>query len=175
MQDAGFTNSISSNNTQFAAQNGQINQTGIDAQKQQAQQNASIFGNQNKGNADVNQSNTNSGGTGGLGTIFGGENGFIPTGIDNTSIFSGLNKGSQYALYSKKDTNYDVPKLTQEDIANQKAAEGPKRTNPKAYNIDMTPKENPYEAFRNPDLQEKSFTESITDALAGIFGSKKAT
>ena len=171
MQEAGFTNSISSANTQIAAQNGQVNAPGVDVQKQA--QETSIFG-QSKGKADVNQSNTNSGGTGGLGTIFGGVGGFVPAGFDNTSIFTGYNRGSQYALYSKKDATFDVPKLTQEDIANQKPAEGPKRTNPKAYNIDMTPKENPFEAFRNPDLYEKSFTESITDAIAGIFGSKKA-
>ena len=173
MQEAGFSNSISSSNTQVSAQaNGQVNAQSIDAQ-QQAQQNTSIF-NQSKGKADVNQSNANSGGTGGL-SIFGGNGGgVLPAGFDNTSIFSGYNKGSQYALYSKKDADYDVPKLTQEDIANQKGLEGPKRTNPKAYNIDMTPKANPYEAFRNPDLQEKSFTESVTDALAGIFGSKKS-
>ena len=172
MQEAGFTNSISSaTNTQVATQGGQVNAPSIDAQQQA--QNTSIFG-QNKGKTDVNQSNTNSSGTGGLGTIFGGGGGFVATEMDNTSIFAGYHRGSQYALYSKKDASYDVPKLTQENIANQKAAEGPKRTNPKAYNIDMTPKTNPFEAFRNPDLQERSFAESVTDAIAGIFGSKKA-
>ena len=174
MQETSFSNSnVSSTNMQAAAQNGQINASSIDAMQKQAQS-ASIFGAQNKGNADVNQSNTNSGGTGGLGTIFMGGGGIMPAGFDNTSIFEGMNRGSQYALYSKKDTSYDVPKLTQEDIANQKAAEGPKRTNPKAYNIDMTPKENPYEAFRNPELQERSFAESIGDAIASMFGSKKS-
>ena len=173
MQEAGFSNNISSSTTQVGSQgNAQVNAPSIEAQ--QAQQNTSIFG-QSKGKTDVNQSNTNSGGTGGLGTIFGtGAGGIAPAGFDNTSIFSGINRGSQYALYSKKDTSYDVPKLTQEDIANQKAATGPERTNPKAYNIDITPQANPYEAFRNPDLQEKSFTQNITDAIASIFGSKKA-
>lgn len=174
MQEAGFTNSISSSSTQVGAQaNGQVNASAVEAQ-QQAQQNTSIFGQAN-GKADVNQSNTNSGGTGGL-SIFGGTGGgdIGPAGFDNTSIFSGFNRGSQYALYSKKDTSYDVPKITQEEIANQKGLDGPKRTNPKAYNIDMTPKANPYEAFRNPDLQEKSFSQSISDAIAGIFGSNKA-
>ena len=42
MQEAGFTNSISSANTQITAQNGQVNATGIDAQKQA--QETSIFG-----------------------------------------------------------------------------------------------------------------------------------
>lgn len=172
MQEAGFSaNNVSTTTAPAAVQNGQANAASIDAQ--QAQQNTSIFG-QAKGKTDVNQSNTNSGGTGGLGNIFGGGGGFVNAGFDNTSIFTGMNKGSQYALYSKKDANYDVPKLTQEDIANQKAAEGPKRTNPKAYNIDMTPKVNPYEAFRNPDLYEPSFGESLSNAIAGIFGSKKS-
>lgn len=173
MSDAGVSNSISSSTSQVSAQSsGQVNAQSVDAQQQA--QNTSIFSS-SKGKADVNQSNANSGGTGGLGTIFGGASGYVPSGVDNTSIFSGYHRGSQYALYSKKDTNYDVPKLTQEDIANQKGLEGPKRTNPKAYNIDMTPKANPYEAFRNPDMQEKSFTESISDAIAGLFGSKKST
>ncbi len=172
MSDAGFTSSVSTTttSTQSAAQSGQINTASVESQQQK--QNTSIFG-QSPVKTDVNQSNTNSGGTGGLGTIFGGGEAYVQTGFDNTSIFSGFNRGSQYALYSKKDTSYDVPKLTQEDIANQKPAEGPKRTNPKAYNIDMTPKANPYEAFRNPDLQEKSFTQSVSDAIASIFGSKK--
>ena len=173
MQEAGFSNSVNTSSAQIGVQpNAQVNAPSIAVQ--QSPQNTSIFG-QASGKTDVNQSNTNSGGTGGLGTIFGGGNsGITPAGFDNTSIFSGYNRGSQYALYSKKDTYYDVPKLTQEDIANQKAASGPKRTNPKAYNIDITPQANPYEAFRNPDLIEKSFTQNITDAIASIFGSKKA-
>jgi len=171
MQEANFNGNISSTNTNIAAQNGQINSASVDSQQQA--QNTSIFGD-SKGKVDVNQSNTNSSGTGGLGNIFTG-GGFAQAGMDNTSIFSGMNRGSQYALYSKKDTNYDVPKLTQEDIANQKAAEGPKRTNPKAYNIDMTPKENPWEAFKNPEMQEPSIADSISNAIAGIFGSKKSS
>ena len=171
MQETGFANNISAN-TQIGAQNGQVGAPSISVQ--QEQQNTSIFGQNSNPKTDVNQSNTNSGGTGGLYTIFGGNDGIVPAGFDNTSIFSGFNRGSQYALYSKKDTSYDVPKLTQEQIANQKGIEGPKRTNPKAYNIDMTPKANPYEAFRNPDMQEKSFRESISSAILGFFGSKKA-
>lgn len=174
MQEAGFSGNISSTtNSNVGVQNGQVNAQSIETQQQQAQ-NTSIFGQQNKGGTDVNQSNTNSSGTGGLlGNIF---TGGIPVqqGFDNTSIFAGMNRGSQYALYSKKDESYDVPKLTQEDIANQKAAEGPKRTNPKAYNIDMTPKANPYEAFRNPEMQEPSLAQNISKAISGIFGSNKA-
>ena len=94
--------------------------------------------------------------------------------MDNTSIFSGINRGSNYALYSKKDYSYDVPKLTKEDIAAQKAAEGPKRVNPKPYNIDMTPKANPYEAFRNPEMPETSISDALGNMFSNLFGQKKA-
>ena len=171
MQETSFNNNISTN-TQLAAPNTQINAAANDAQKQA--QNTSIFGQKNSSKPDVNQSNSNSGGTGGLDNIFGNPNNFTAASPDNTSIFSGLNRSSQYTLYSKKDTSYDVPKLTQEDIANQKPAEGPKRTNPKAYNIDMTPKANPYEAFRNPEIEEKGFMQGISEAFSNIFGTKKS-
>jgi len=176
MENAGFTNSLVNNNntTNVNAQNGQTN---IDAMKMQAEQSmkTSIFGKTNKGNSDVNQSNSNSSGTGGLGNIFAG-GGFTQTStFDNTSIFAGMQRGNNYALYSNKDYNYTPTKLTQEDISNQKAAEGEKRTNPKAYDIDMTPKANPYEAFRNPEMQEeKSFSQSISDAFSNLLGQKKA-
>ena len=174
MENAGFTNAlVNNNNTNINAQNGQVN---IDAMKAQAEQamKTSIFGNTNKGNADVNQSNSNSSGTGGLGNIFAGGGFAQPSTVDNTSIFAGMQRGNHYALYSNRDYNYTIPKLTQEDIANQKAAEGPKRTNPKAYNIDMTPKANPYEAFRNPEMQEKTFSQTVGNAFANLLGQKKA-
>lgn len=168
---AGFNGNITAN-TNINAQNGQVSSP-IEQQQKEAQ-NTSIF-NSNQSNVDINKSDSNSQGTGGIGNIF--TDGYVmPAGMDNTSIFSGINRGSQYSLYSKKDFTYDVPKLTQEDIANQKAAEGPKRTNPKAYNIDMTPKANPYEAFRNPDMLEdkNSIASSLGNAFANLFGGKKA-
>ena len=172
MQDTSFSSSVSSGNTNsISAQSGQVNGSAIDAQNSQAQS-TSIF-DKNSGNKNINQSNSNSQGTGGLDNIFAG-GGFTPTFTDTTSIFSGLHKGSYYALYSNKDYSYDVPKLTQEDIATQKKAEGPKRTNPKAYNIDMTPKANPYAAFRNPEMQETSLKDTISNAFSGIFNQKKA-
>ncbi len=170
MENAAFGNKIPVKDMKTVSQNGQIDARMLEAQQQQ---NGSIFGAKSS-SANVNQSNTNSSGTGGLDNIFAGGGMAIPAGGDNTSIFNGLNKGSQYALYSKKDYNYDVPKLTQESIANQKAAEGPKRTNPKAFNVDMTPKENPYAAFRNADMQEPSLGETIGNAFAILFGQKKA-
>ena len=178
MQNAGFAfkQNMSVNEQKGVAQNGQMSQQALaEAKMQASQQSLSIFS-KNKGSSDVNQSNTNSSGTGGVGNIFmGGVP--APSGFDNTSIFTGMNKGSQYSLFSKKDGNFDVPKLTQEDVANQKAAEGPKRTNPKPYNIDMTPKTNPYQAFRNPDMQEPTLGEAVTNTFAGIaalFNQKKA-
>ena len=175
MENAGFTNAlVNNNNTNVNAQNGQVN---IDAMKMQAEQSmkTSIFSKSNKGNADVNQSNSNSGGTGGLGNIFAGGGFTQPSTFDNTSIFAGIQRGNNYALYSNRDYNYTIPKLTQDDIANQKAAEGEKRTNPKAYNIDMTPKANPYEAFRNPEMREnKSLSQTFGNAFANLLGQKKA-
>ena len=47
-------------------------------------------------------------------------------------------------------------------------------SNPKAYNIDMTPKANPYEAFRNPEMREQSFSQTIGNAFANLLGQKKA-
>ena len=105
MQEASFNGNIQAN-TQVAAQNGQINNTSINGQQTQSAQTTSIFSKNAQAQVDVSQSNTNSGGTGGLGNIFMG-GGVIPAGMDNTSIFSGFNRGSQYALYSKKDANYD--------------------------------------------------------------------
>ncbi len=171
MQDTSFTNSVSSGNSNISAQNGQVNSGAVDAQSSQPQS-TSIFS-KNAGSNNVNQSNSNSQGTGGVGNIFSG-GGFTPSFTDTSSIFSGMNRGHHYALYSNKDYSYDVPKLTQEDIAAQKAPEGEKRTNPKAYNIDMTPKENPYAAFRNPEMQEHSLKDTISNAFSGIFNQKKA-
>jgi len=173
MQDTSFSSGVSTGNANITAQAGAANANPANSQAVTQQQQTSIFS-KNSNNNNVNQSFSNSGGTGGLGTIFGAGAGLMPATFDNTSIFSGINRGSHYALYSNKDYSYDVPKLTQEDIANQKAAVGEKRTNPKPYNIDMTPKENPYASFRNPELQEMSFTESIANAFSNIFGQKKA-
>ena len=173
MQDTSFSSGVASGNTtNVNAQAGAVNASPADAQAVNQAQNTSIF-NKNSGNNNINQSNSNSQGTGGLGNIFMG-GGFVPSTGDTTSIFSGIHKGSYYALYSNKDFTYDVPKLTQESIENQKPAEGPKRTNPKAYNIDMTPQANPYEAFRNPEMKEQSFSETIGNAFASIFNQKKA-
>ena len=173
MQNASFNfgKNLPLNELKVAAQNGQPNTNTVDEQKQQ-QQLTSIF-NKNHNAADVNQFNNNSHGTGGVDNIFTG-GGFTPAGMDNTSIFSGINRGSNYALYSKKDYSYDVPKLTKEDIAAQKAAEGPKRVNPKPYNIDMTPKANPYEAFRNPEMPETSISDALGNMFSNLFGQKKA-
>ncbi len=168
MQNADFAKNIPINE-KGVAKNEQVDTRILEAQQQQ---NTSIFGN-SKPSKDVNQSNSNSSGMGGVGNIFMGGGMVSPAGFDNTSIFSGLNKGSNYAIFSKKDYNYDVPKLTEESIANQKAAEGPKRTNPKPYNIDMTPKANPYAAFKNAEMEETSFTEAIGNAFSSLFGMNK--
>jgi len=170
MQDTSFSSGVASGNNNINAQAGQNNGVSVEAQTA-TQQTTSIFS-KNSGNNNINQSNSNSQGTGGVGNIFAG-GGFTPQISDTTSIFTGMNRGNHYSLYSNKDYSYDVPKLTEESVANQKAAEGEKRTNPKAYNIDMTPKENPYAAFRNPEMQETSFSNKISDAISGIFGSKK--
>jgi len=118
--------------------------------------------------------NNNSGGMGGVTNIFAGGGGFVSAGMDNTSIFSGLNKGSDYRLYSKKDYSFDVPKLTQEDIAAQKGSDGPRRTNPKANSSHIITKANPYEAFRNPEMQETSLKDTLGNAFSNLFGQKKA-
>ena len=162
MQDAGLNSNFSSNsiNPNVAAQSGQVAPNGMNVQTQ-SQQTTSIFGDKNnKANSNINQSNSNSQGTGGLGTIFNGGN-FATPANDTTSIFAGIRRGSNYSLYSKKDVNYDFHKLTQEDIASQKGLTGPKRTNPKANNIDLTSKQNPYEAFRNPEMQEPNLSETF--------------
>jgi len=173
MQNAGFTfgKNIPLNEKTAAAQNGQANINPADVKTQQAQT-ASIF-NKDKGSADINQSNNNSGGMGGV-NIFAGGGGFVPTAGDTTSIFSGINKGSDYRLYSKKDYSFDVPKLTQEDIASQKNSDTPLRTNPKANFSHVVTKANPYEAFRNPEMQETSLADNIGNAFKNLFGQKKA-
>ena len=172
MQNAGF--SFGKNiplNEKAAAQNGQQNVAPTEAVKTQAQS-TSIFN--NKGGADINQMNNNSGGMGGVTNIFAGGGGFVNAGMDNTSIVSGLNKGSNYKLYSNKDYTFDVPKLTQEDIAAQKGLDGPRRTNPKANNSHIITKANPYEAFRNPEMQETSLKDTLSNAFSNLFGQKKA-
>lgn len=173
MQNAGFN--FGKNvplNEKTALQNGQqVNPTQVE--EKQPQQSTSIF-NKNQTSADINQSNNNSGGTGGVINIFAGGGGFTSASMDNTSIFSGLNRGSNYSLYNKKDSSFDIPKLTQEDIANQKTSSTPLRTNPKATNIHITTKANPYEAYRNPEMQETSLSETLSNAFANLFGQKKA-
>lgn len=136
------------------------------AQSTTPQNNTSIFS-KNAGMTDVNQSNNNSSGAGGVDNIFMG-GGSVSAGADTTSIFSGTNNRAQYSLFSKKDRNYDVPKLTQENIANQQNSQGALRTNPKPYNIDMTPQENPYAAFRNPELQEPTLGETLSGAFDSL-------
>lgn len=197
MHNAGFSfgKNIPVNEKAAAAQNGQNNATTAEAVKPQAQstsifnskgqavttstetvkqqvQNPSIFN--NKGQADINQMNNNSSGMGGVTNIFAGGGGLVSAGMDNTSIFSGLNKGSDYRLYSKKDYSFDVPKLTQEDIAAQKGSDGPRRTNPKANSSHIITKANPYEAFRNPEMQETSLKDTLGNAFSNLFGQKKA-
>ncbi len=172
MQNASFNfgKNLPINEQKVAIQNGQTNSNAIELQK--LTESNSIFSKEKNNPTDINQSNSNSQGTGGIDNIF-SSNGFSSSAIDSSSIFAGIKRGSRYALYSKKDTSFDVPKLTQEDIAAQKAPEGPKKTNPKPYKIDMTPKVNPYEAYRNPEMQENSFSESIGNLFSNLFGQKK--
>lgn len=179
MQDAGFSTSVSSSAnsmTSVAASNGQINNTSINSQSKSTQS-MSIFGDKsNKANTNINQSNSNSHGTGGLGTIFTGGGFAVPTN-DTSSIFAGIKRGSNYSLYSKKDASYDFQKLTPEMVMAQKGLTGPKRTNPKAYNIDLTSKENPYAAFRNPEMHETTLSETFSQLgskIASIFNQKQA-
>ena len=174
MQNAGFNfgKNIPVNEKVANAQNGQIATNPAESIAKQAQS-TSIF-NKNNGTTDINHSNNNSGGTGGVSNIFMGGGGLTSAGMDNSSIFSGLNKGNAYSLYTKKDYSFDVPKLTQEDIAAQKTAETPRRTNPKANNNHIITKANPYEAYRNPEMQEESMGDKLNNAFKNLFGQKKA-
>ena len=83
MQDTSFSGGVSTSNANITAQAGGANANPVNSQTVTQQQQTSIFS-KNSNNNNVNQSFTNSGGTGGVATIFGGGAGLAPATFDNT-------------------------------------------------------------------------------------------
>lgn len=152
-------------NTQIQKEQSTVNDKNSTAMSNPVDKMGSIFSAGNN-SANVNFSQS-SGSMGGVQNIFTGvdEGGFVSEG----SIFgSGYNNKNNYSIFNKQyyQREEGLGVLTEEKVLNQKTPDTPKRTNPKADNVDIPQRENPFAAFRNPDPEFDSGSSSIGESLS---------